>query len=953
MKRVAWGVSVCLVLVTAAMLVSCGGGSSAGSSPPAPISVGASAANPTIDQSQSTTVMATVTNDSSNKGVTWSVTCDAAACGSVTPQSTDSGAPATYMAPANATKATITATSVADSTKTGSTSVTVNATPMLTPPPNNALPPVAVGVAYSFDLNKLLSGGTAPFTWSLVSGTLPAGLSLSSSGMITGTVTQAAAARQGISRSMIQPASLSATLLFSVQDSGNPPVTVTIKLTLTVSPAPLTITTTSLPGGTAGAVYGASGTGATVTASGGVSPYIWTISGLPSGLTFTSSTPSATISGSTCVVGNFTVKATVTDSESPTVSVSATFTLTIAPSTSLSITTTSPLPDVTLNTAYSTTIAATGGCAPYTWSLVAGSSLPVELNFTSGSPNATISGTPTVTGTYKFTVQVTDSESPARTVSATFLLTSTESPNVSCPTTVNLTLCGTYVVGLRGFNHAGGPIGLGADFVADNAGHIATSGKEDINSSTNSTGGQTFTITGGSYTMDVSGDGRGVVTLIYSDASSTSYRFALESANSATPGTDFDTSPIEEFDDSGTLASGVIVGPMGQSFVAAATVLGLSLEGANGSGQRVGLLGEIHLAGHVTVGCDGTSGSFVSVSGEDVIVNTQGKISNVTLSGACAQDADFNTSGRSTATATVSGGPPFANSTLHFVSYQLNFQTAFFLEMDPIGPNQPILSGTANAVTPVTSGITASFVDCSCIFTGHGTTDGTITGHSVATVIGFSTAAKGDSGTLTGIEDENAGGTLTLDAAVTGTYTVDDHSVGTITLNTPSGMRTIHFIIDGNVGSGNSASDNLDTLDESTSVGVGSSHGQLNSAITGAGSPFVFGLGFGNLSINLGFGFGDLSTTPSNAQTVGVVTPTGTSTSGTLSGVADVMPGLVVGSAASGSYTIDSTTGRGTGSISLTDEKTINGVFWVLDGGKFVVLDVQTADPDLIGIREQ
>ncbi len=937
-------------------LSGCGGGSSTGSIPPPPISVRVSAANPSIDQGQSTTVTATLTNDASNKGVTWSVTCNAAACGSVSPQSTASGAAATYAAPANVAKATITATAVADNTKTGSNTVTVNAAPTITPPPNNALPPATVGVAYSFDLNTLLTGGTPPFTWSLTSGTLPAGLSLSSSGMITGTTTQASAAvRQANERTMIQPASVSVTLTFSARDSGNPPVTVTIQLKLTTNPAPLTITTTSLPSGTAGAAYGSSGAGATVVASGGVSPFSWTITGLPSGLTFTSGTPSATISGTTCQVGNFTVKATVTDSESPTVSVSATFTLTIAPATSLSITTTSPLPNATLNAAYSTTIAATGGCAPYKWSLARGSSLPAGLALTSGSSSATISGTPTVTGTYKFTLQVTDSESPALTVSASFLLTSTESPNVTCPTTVNLTLCGMYFLGLRGFNTSKGPVGLGGGFVADNAGHVATSGTEDINSSTSSTGGQTFTITGGSYAMDASGDGRGTITLIYSDASSTSYRIALVSANGATGGTDYISSPIEEFDASGTLASGVIVGPAQLPLVPPPpATMSLSLEGANGSGQRVALLGEIRFGGQVSVGCDGTSGSFVSVAGENVIINTKGTISNVTFSGSCADDKDFASTGRSTATVTVSGGTPLADSTLHFVFYPLNFHTYFFLETDPIAANQPILSGIANTLTPVTSGITASFVDCPCVFTGHGTTDGTITtGHSVFTVIRFTTTPSGDSGTLSGIEDENAGGSLTLAAAVSGTYTVDNNSVGTMTLNTLTGTRTIHFIIEGYDGTNNSSSYNLETLDESTSVEVGSTHAQFNTVINSPGSPYVFGLGFGDLPYGLYFGYGDLSTTPSSVQTVGVVTPTGTSTSGTLSGTADVMPGLVSGSAASGNYTIDSTTGRGTGSINLTNGSTINAVYWVLGLGKFVVLDVQTADPDLIGIRQQ
>src|SRR5262249_50664958 len=156
-------------------------------------------------------------------------------------------------------------------------------------------------------------------------------------------------------------------------------------------------------------------------------------------------------------------------------------------------------------------------------------------------------------------------------------------------------------------------------------------------------------------------DGRGFVTLIYSDASSTSYRFALESAASGTPGTDFVTSPIEEFDSSGTLASGVIVGPAVLPFVPPPpATLALTLEGANGSGQRVALLGEVRFNGMISIGCDGTSGSFISVPGENVLINTQGKMSNVTFAGSCSVGNNFNTSPRGTATATVSGGTPFA-----------------------------------------------------------------------------------------------------------------------------------------------------------------------------------------------------------------------------------------------------------------------------------------------------
>lgn len=41
------------------------------------------------------------------------------------------------------------------------------------------------------------------------------------------------------------------------------------------------------------------------------------------------------------------------------------------------------------------------------------------------------------------------------------------------------------------------------------------------------------------------------------------------------------------------------------------------------------------------------------------------------------------------------------------------------------------------------------------------------------------------------------------------------------------------------------------------------------------------------------------------------------------------------------------------GTISLTNGSTINAVFWVLDGGKIIALDVQTTDPELIGMRRQ
>src|SRR4030095_7852729 len=82
-----------------------------------------------------------------------------------------------------------------------------------------------------------------------------------------------------------------------------------------------------------------------------------------------------------------------------------------------SITTASPLPPGTPGVGYSLTLSASGGTTPYSWSLVSGS-LPAGLSL-AGAP---IAGTPTGMGTSSFTIQATDSSSPAFSSQKVFLL---------------------------------------------------------------------------------------------------------------------------------------------------------------------------------------------------------------------------------------------------------------------------------------------------------------------------------------------------------------------------------------------------------------------------------------------------------------------------------------------------------------------------------------------------
>ncbi len=71
--------------------------------------------------------------------------------------------------------------------------------------------------------------------------------------------------------------------------------------------------------------------------------------------------------------------------------------------------TTASLSGGTQGIPYSATVAASGGILPYTWS-ISGGSLPTGL--TLNSTTGVISGTPTATGTFSFTVGVADSSSP-------------------------------------------------------------------------------------------------------------------------------------------------------------------------------------------------------------------------------------------------------------------------------------------------------------------------------------------------------------------------------------------------------------------------------------------------------------------------------------------------------------------------------------------------------------
>jgi len=109
------------------------------------------------------------------------------------------------------------------------------------------------------------------------------------------------------------------------------------------------------------------------------------------------------------------------------------------PVSALAITTTSPLPGGQVGKSYSTTLAASGGISPYTWSNTSGS-LPAGLTLSTGG---VISGTPTATGTSTFTVQVTDTLSATATATFSLKITS-QAPGGSSDLDIALSHRGTF-----------------------------------------------------------------------------------------------------------------------------------------------------------------------------------------------------------------------------------------------------------------------------------------------------------------------------------------------------------------------------------------------------------------------------------------------------------------------------------------------------------------------------
>ena len=380
-------------------------------------------------------------------GVMWQFTgtgCSGAGCGTLTNMTSSS---VTYTAPVGISatlSVSLQAVALADKGATATVTIDVVIAPSFgtTLPPNGAN-----GVPYSFAVP--VTGGVAPLTLTIGSGSLPAGLTISQSGTISG-----------------KPTGSNTTNTFTVKvaDSGNPPIKVlSPQYTINISaPPPLSITSSgALLGATINTAYATS-----IVTSGGVPPFTWskTSGNFPPGLTF--NTTSGQISGTPTMAGVFQFTLQVVDSAIPpqTASTPAPLSITVNGAPPLRVTP-SVLPVGSVATPYSTSVQATGGVQPYTWSVVSGQ-LPAGLSLNPGS--GAITGTPIlVSGTpVSFTLGVKDSQTVPATASRAFSISITA--GTANP---NSLLRGSYVFFFSGFDTQGVVLGTG-QFTADGSGKI-------------------------------------------------------------------------------------------------------------------------------------------------------------------------------------------------------------------------------------------------------------------------------------------------------------------------------------------------------------------------------------------------------------------------------------------------------------------------------------------------
>jgi large repetitive protein len=269
-----------------------------------------------------------------------------------------------------------------------------------------------VGQPYSLQLIAL--AGCDLYRWEIANGSLPAGLSMSSSGLVSGTPSASAKTEPWMTVHDLLPSEGGHAWCGGDNKSER-------QFVFEVVPG-LSIQNQSVPAGTIGQPYSLTMTALAVTntnpVQGSPASATWSVQSgsLPAGVTLTSA---GLLSGTPTTEGSYTfvVRAVggggASDTETETLvvrqPVAATTTLARGPS----------APKAEVGVPFTAAQTATGGTGTYTWTVASGS-LPggVVLDAATGA----LSGTPTAPGRYTFGLRATDAEGRVANVNATLLV---------------------------------------------------------------------------------------------------------------------------------------------------------------------------------------------------------------------------------------------------------------------------------------------------------------------------------------------------------------------------------------------------------------------------------------------------------------------------------------------------------------------------------------------------
>src|SRR5664280_2673123 len=656
-------------------------------------------------------------------------------------------------------------------------------------------------VAIFYDSQLMATGGTTPYTWSLTSGALPPGLSLTAAtGVISGTPTTTG----------------SYPITVQVTDSERTPVTATAAFTIMIDPTPtLQVTTSSLLPGTQGVYYTSP-----LAATGGVPPYSWSLTtgSLPAGLTLSGT---GVIAGTPIASGSFPITVQATDTQMNTAS--ADLTLTINPGPLLI--TTKALPAGTTSVPYSATLGAAGGTPPYTWTILGNLPSGLMLNASTGL----ISGTPTTGGPSGITLKVQDSATPPATALSPILAL------VINPALTNAALTGNFAFSFSGYN-SGTPVFMAGRFTTDGTTGLITNGLLDSNSSS----GPPLTSVAFTGTYSITADGLGTMT--FNPAQGPTLVFAV-AVYSSGGGRLIQSDPSNpQAYGSGAIKAQTIVALSGGNLAFGAT--GVDLAGsryASAGGFQINATGAL-TSGEIDINDAGTKTTGASLTGSYSAPDPTTGRGTASLSVNRAQAENFSyylvsaTEMVQVSTDQVSATSPLTlTSVLRTVSAGAGFTNVALKGVSVL---------QSNGVNP--NGGSPEAIGVAGLFTGDGTTDGN----------GF--------GNATLLFDQNTGGTLVQQQVTGGQYNVNQLN-GRVTLNGFGGTPPVLYLVnvkqafvigtDGNATSGVLAPQIASTtgvpLSTSSVLGayVGGSVTPVLPAVTNQ-VDWLFADGNGNISIS-------------------------------------------------------------------------------------------------------